>query len=88
MKQIVNDLSAISPTVEPAAAYYKDASFSTGSTLSGKWTLIYTDAPDITSLEGGPLSKYASYLLLYTNLNEITLTLLYCGICNCQVQRS
>ncbi len=27
-----------------------------GSTLAGKWTLIYTDAPDITSLEGGPLS--------------------------------
>lgn len=24
------------------------------STLSGKWTLIYTDAPDITSLDGGP----------------------------------
>jgi hypothetical protein len=26
------------------------------STLSGKWTLIYTDAPDITSLDGGPFA--------------------------------
>lgn len=57
MKQIVNELSAVSPTDEPAAAYYKDVSFGSGTTLSGKWTLIYTDAPDITSLEGGPLSK-------------------------------
>ncbi len=26
------------------------------STLVGKWTLIYTDAPDITSLDGGPFA--------------------------------
>ena len=26
------------------------------STLVGKWTLMYTDAPDITSLDGGPFA--------------------------------
>lgn len=60
MKQIVKELSAISPTDEPAAAYYKDDAFDT-STLSGKWTLIYTDAPDITSLEAGPLSEFIDH---------------------------
>ena len=61
MKQIINELSSCSPTEEPAAAYYKGEENSgsniTITTLSGKWTLIYTDAPDITSLEGGPLSE-------------------------------
>ena len=61
MKQIINELSSCSPTEEPAAAYYKGEENSGSniaiSTLSGKWTLIYTDAPDITSLEGGPLSE-------------------------------
>jgi hypothetical protein len=60
MKQIVSELSAYSPTDEPAAAYYGDATSSYGPSLSGKWTLIYTDAPDITSLEGGPLSTFMS----------------------------
>ena len=61
IKQIINELSSCSPTEEPAAAYYKGEENSGSniaiSTLSGKWTLIYTDAPDITSLEGGPLSE-------------------------------
>jgi hypothetical protein len=61
MKQIVNELSSYSPTKEPAAAYYGEEVVGSGSTLSGKWTLIYTDAPDITSLEGGPLSKMPMY---------------------------
>lgn len=65
-KKIINDLSIYSPTDEPAAAYYiNGGSERTGSeksdrgisgTISGKWTLAYTDAPDITSLEGGPFS--------------------------------
>lgn len=58
MKRIINELSSNSPTEEPAAAYYTGEETPTFiSTLSGKWTLIYTDAPDITSLEGGPLSE-------------------------------
>lgn len=57
-KKIINKLSKYSPTDEPAAAYYTDGdgSSSARSTLTGKWTLIYTDAPDITSLDGGPFS--------------------------------
>ena len=58
-KEIINDLSKYSPSDEPAAAYYSsrdDTTMDNSSTLAGKWTLIYTDAPDITSLEGGPLS--------------------------------
>ncbi|KAL3795144.1 hypothetical protein HJC23_007372 [Cyclotella cryptica] len=63
VERIVMDLSLCSPTQDPAAAYYgedirsgSDEHLGMGATLSGKWTLIYTDAPDITSLEGGPLS--------------------------------
>jgi len=56
-KTIINNLAKYSPSDEPAAAYYTDNSNEANrSTLAGKWTLIYTDAPDITSLEGGPLS--------------------------------
>jgi hypothetical protein len=47
-----------SPSDEPACAYYreKETSGVDRSTIAGKWTLIYTDAPDITSLDGGPLA--------------------------------
>mmetsp|Transcript_3058 Transcript_3058/g.5619 ORF Transcript_3058/g.5619 Transcript_3058/m.5619 type:complete len:293 (+) Transcript_3058:108-986(+) len=58
-KQIINNLAKYSPSDEPAAAYYKEGENSNTidrSTIAGKWTLIYTDAPDITSLEGGPFS--------------------------------
>lgn len=53
--ELVEELSRVNPTAEPAAAYYPDSSPSFASssgapTLSGKWTLVYTDAPDITSL--------------------------------------
>lgn len=59
-KSIINLLSQYSPTVEPAAAYYNSPSdaqvrSNDAPSLAGKWTLIYTDAPDITSLEA-PLS--------------------------------
>lgn len=57
-KRIINNLSKYSPSVEPARAYFK-ASETSGIdrvTLAGKWTLIYTDAPDITSLDGGALA--------------------------------
>ena len=59
-KKIINDLSMYSPVDQPAAAYYKggkeNSKTDNCSTLAGKWTLVYTDAPDITSLDGGPLS--------------------------------
>lgn len=59
-KTIINDLAKYSPSDQPAAAYYEGGSDDINqsrSTLAGKWTLIYTDAPDITSLEaGGPFS--------------------------------
>jgi len=57
-KSIINELSKLSPTEEPAAAYYSDAQATSDDivpSLAGKWTLIYTDAPDITSLDA-PLS--------------------------------
>lgn len=60
-KNIINKLSELSPSKEPAAAYYttssdaQDRSEDTVPSLAGKWTLIYTDAPDITSLDA-PLS--------------------------------
>lgn len=50
-KKIVDILAKNNPTEEPAAAYYPDnKNDNSKATLSGKWTLIYTDAPDITSL--------------------------------------
>eukprot|EP00573_Skeletonema_grethae_P008491 CAMPEP_0201698728 /NCGR_PEP_ID=MMETSP0578-20130828/20552_1 /ASSEMBLY_ACC=CAM_ASM_000663 /TAXON_ID=267565 /ORGANISM="Skeletonema grethea, Strain CCMP 1804" /LENGTH=217 /DNA_ID=CAMNT_0048185337 /DNA_START=84 /DNA_END=733 /DNA_ORIENTATION=+ len=60
-KNIINQLSKLSPTEEPAAAYYSTSSDAQAvsedvvPSLAGKWTLIYTDAPDITSLDA-PLS--------------------------------
>jgi len=56
---IINNLVDCNPTREPASAYYPDGhhSCSPGEpTVSGKWTLVYTDAPDITTLDGGPLA--------------------------------
>jgi hypothetical protein len=55
-KDILKDLSKLNPTLEPASSYYETNAMSSSSsnnlpTLSGKWTLIYTDAPDITSLD-------------------------------------
>ena len=56
--KIINNLAKYSPSDQPAAAYYKENSGDTSMkrTLAGKWTLIYTDAPDITSLDAGPFS--------------------------------
>lgn len=53
-KRIIHELSKLSPTEEPAAAYYTNNAQATsedGPSLAGKWTLLYTDAPDITSLD-------------------------------------
>lgn len=60
-KDIVAILAKNNPTAEPASAYYTDSAKSFNNdkaTLYGKWTLIYTDAPDITSLSNsGPTAQ-------------------------------
>ena len=58
-RELIFDLARFNPTAEPAAPYYETSSATTsGPTLAGTWTLVYTDAPDITSLENsGPLAK-------------------------------
>ena len=55
-KELITQLAKYNPTSNPASLYYDNAAdssstTSTKSTLSGKWTLVYTDAPDITSLD-------------------------------------
>jgi hypothetical protein len=57
VKRIINKLSLYSPTNEPAAAYYSNNNNDTterSNTIAGKWTLVYSDAPDITSLDNNP----------------------------------
>jgi hypothetical protein len=65
MTYLIEQLAAYNPTAAPAASYYSTSDSSSSSntpptspTLAGKWTLVYTDAPDILSLAdggGGPL---------------------------------
>ena len=52
-REIIADLARFNPTKEPAAPYYENANATETSavSLAGKWDLIYTDAPDITSLD-------------------------------------
>ena len=59
-KGLVEKLAKLNPTAEPAASYYDDGDKKSYDAdgdniskpdLAGKWTLIYTDAPDITSLD-------------------------------------
>jgi len=59
VKDIIHKMADLNPTPEPASAYYdRDPTSNDGATtVAGKWTLIYTDAPDITALDsGGPFS--------------------------------
>lgn len=56
IKDIVFELAKFNLSKQPARDYYEpstnfDIKESYGSTISGKWTLIYTDAPDITGLD-------------------------------------
>ena len=58
IKEIIFQLRSLNPTAEPASSYYEGAASSVASdnnTLAGKWTLLYTDAPDITSLDTSQL---------------------------------
>ena len=54
VNDIVESLKLLRTISEPAKSYYDQSTISTPTTtptLSGKWTLIYTDAPDITGLD-------------------------------------
>ena len=60
VQDIVKKLAELNPTGEPASSYYEGSNSSPaveGATadLAGKWTLMYTDAPDIISLDSGGL---------------------------------
>jgi hypothetical protein len=51
-REIIFDLARFNPTPEPASPYYADKSRNEQmATLAGKWTLVFTDAPDITGLD-------------------------------------
>lgn len=61
INKLINALATLNPTREPAIPYYENDSDkdqladSSQPTLAGKWTLVYTDAPDITGLDSpGP----------------------------------
>ena len=51
VKDIIFELAKYNPTESPATAYYENGMASNRTSLAGKWTLIFTDAPDITGLE-------------------------------------
>jgi hypothetical protein len=53
-RELIYDLARFNPSKEPASPYYSKEmgeSSSSSATLAGKWTLVYTDAPDITGLD-------------------------------------
>lgn len=52
-REIAFSLEKLNPTAEPAAAYYEGnaPTEEVGPSVCGKWTLIFTDAPDITGLD-------------------------------------
>ncbi|KAG7342020.1 plastid lipid-associated PAP/fibrillin family protein [Nitzschia inconspicua] len=55
IKDIIYELSRFNSSKNPARGYYDNADTveydDDSDAISGKWTLIYTDAPDITSLD-------------------------------------
>jgi len=73
MNELINQLSLLNPTSEPAWSYYgslsrqlhlsmndkRDDSGTEDPSLEGKWTLVYTDVPEITSLSLDPLMGLA-----------------------------
>jgi len=59
-RKYISELAKYNPTADPARAYYKGNIENSNSnegdgqqspSLQGKWTLVYTDAPDITGLD-------------------------------------
>lgn len=69
-------LSKCNPTTEPATAYYdrNSQNFDDDNdtpTLAGKWTLVYTDAPDITGLDPTMAAGIPSFLPQNAKLGRI-----------------
>eukprot|EP00562_Extubocellulus_spinifer_P000648 CAMPEP_0178472578 /NCGR_PEP_ID=MMETSP0696-20121128/1641_1 /TAXON_ID=265572 /ORGANISM="Extubocellulus spinifer, Strain CCMP396" /LENGTH=327 /DNA_ID=CAMNT_0020099769 /DNA_START=64 /DNA_END=1044 /DNA_ORIENTATION=+ len=66
VQDIVKKLAELNPTGEPASSYYEGNNNSgpalddATADLAGKWTLMYTDAPDIISLDSGGLGPIPS----------------------------
>jgi hypothetical protein len=64
IRKMIFQLAALNPTPAPAEAYFSankqrmDATYTTAASARGKWTLIFTDAPDITSLKS-PFNPWA-----------------------------
>jgi PAP_fibrillin len=60
-RQIIKELARYNPTKEPARPYYEYSSNQptnpSKNTIAGKWTLVWTDAPDITSLKQNRLAQ-------------------------------
>lgn len=55
--ELIYALAAFNPSTQPASPYYEGGDTTVGPSLAGKWTLVYTDAPDITSLDSTPTAK-------------------------------
>lgn len=64
IRQMIFQLAALNPTPSPAEAYFSttrrevNSTASRAASIKGKWTLVFTDAPDITSLKS-PLNPLA-----------------------------
>jgi PAP_fibrillin len=54
---LIERLSMYNPIPEPAFPYYDPPINLNGPSVCGKWTLVYTDSPDITSLSSSPFGK-------------------------------
>jgi len=71
---LIKQLSDLNPSSEPAQAFYegtdRQPDDDESPTLSGKWTLVYTDAPDITTLDPN-LSSIPSLLPSNVKLGRI-----------------
>lgn len=53
-RELIYDLARFNPTLEPASPYYNTTptdNYDGSPSLVGKWTLVYTDAPDIIGLD-------------------------------------
>jgi len=73
MNDLINQISLLNPTPEPAWSYYgvlsrqlhlsmsdeEDDSGTGSPSLEGKWTLVYTDVPEITSMSLNPFMGLA-----------------------------
>jgi hypothetical protein len=60
-RTLIDELARYNPTREPARPYYRDAIYESNNinapSLAGTWTLVWTDAPDITSLKRNSLAQ-------------------------------